>query len=68
MSAAAARWGPTVATAYAAASVRHPRRMAVIDPEGSVSFRQLEVQSTRLARGFRGIGLKAGQRLGDSLP
>ena len=62
--AAFARWGPTAATPYAAAAVRHPRRPAVVDHRGSISFRRLDSQSSALARGLRASGLRAGQRLG----
>ena len=62
--AAFARWGPTAATPYAAAAVRHPRRAAVVDHRGSVSFRQLDSGSSALARGFRALGISGGQRLG----
>ena len=64
MSAALLRWGPSLATAYAAAAMRHPRRAAVIDHRGSLTFRQLDARSTALARGLRGSRLRPGAHLG----
>jgi fatty-acyl-CoA synthase len=61
---ALARWGPTLASAYAAAALRHPRRAAVVDHRGSVSFAKLDRRSTALARGLLELGLRRGQHLG----
>ncbi len=61
---AAALWGPTTAAPYAAAAVRHPNRTAVIDDYGSITYRQLDWRTTRLAGGLRAVGVKRGDALG----
>lgn len=62
--AALARWGPTMAAPYAASAIVSPRRAAIIDDEGTVSWGTLDRQSTELATGFRRLGLGRGDRLG----
>ncbi len=62
--AATARWGPTVATLYAAAALRYPSRAAVVDHRGSITFARLHARSTALAHGLRASGLRPGDRLG----
>nr|WHW29307.1 AMP-binding protein [uncultured bacterium] len=64
LTAAAAVWGPTTAAPYAAAAVRHPNRTAVIDDYGSITFRQLEWRTTRLAGGLRSVGVGRGDAIG----
>ncbi len=64
MAGALGRWGPSIATLYGAAALRHPLRPAVIDHRGTVTFAQLEGRSTGLANGLRAVGLSAGSRLG----
>jgi fatty-acyl-CoA synthase len=64
LSAAALRWGPSLATVYAAGALRHPNRPALIDHRGSLTFRRLDARSTALAKGLRASGLEAGQHLG----
>jgi len=60
----ASRWGPTVATLYGAAALRHPGRPAVIDHRGALSFSRLDRRSSALANGLRSVGLRRGGRLG----
>jgi fatty-acyl-CoA synthase len=62
--AAVTRWGPSLAAPYAAAAVRHRRRVAVVDHRGSVTFGELDRSSSVLAQGFRSLGLAAGDQLG----
>ncbi|TFH16044.1 MAG: acyl-CoA synthetase [Acidimicrobiales bacterium] len=62
--AAVARWGPTLAAIYTASAVRHPRRAAVIDDRGSVTYAELDRNSSALAQGLRALGLAAGDHLG----
>jgi fatty-acyl-CoA synthase len=62
--AALARWGPTVAGIYAAAAVRHPRRVAVKDHRGTATYAELERRSSALAKGLRALGLRGGDHLG----
>lgn len=64
IAAAVARWGPTVAAPYVASAIVTPRRPAIIDDEGSLSFQQLDRQSTGLAKGLHRIGASRGSRLG----
>jgi fatty-acyl-CoA synthase len=62
--AAMARWGPTAAGMFAASAVRYPKRIAVIDDVGSVTYSALDRDSTALAKGFRTLGLRPGEHLG----
>jgi fatty-acyl-CoA synthase len=62
--AAIARWGPTLAALYTAAAVRHGGRSAIVDDRGSVTFRELDRQSSRLAHGLRSLGLSGGDHVG----
>ena len=62
--AGALRWGPTLGSAVGGAALRHPTRPAVIDDEGSISFGELELTSTRTAGGLRGAGLAPQGQLG----
>ncbi len=62
--AAALYWGPSSAAAYAAASVRSPRRAALIDDYGKLSYLQLEWRCSRLAAGLRAQGVAAGNVIG----
>ena len=62
--AAAFYWGPSSAAAYAAASVRSPRRTALIDDYGRLSYLQLEWRCNRLAAGLRAQGIQAGNVVG----
>jgi fatty-acyl-CoA synthase len=62
--AALARWGPTLAAPYAGSALRHPRRVAIVDHRGSVTYSELERRSTTLARGLRTLDLAAGDHLG----
>ena len=62
--AALTRWGPTLAALYTASAVRHPRRTAVIDDRGSVTYADLDHRSSSLAQGLRSLGLAAGDHLG----
>ena len=61
---AVARWGPSLAAPYAAAALRHPSRSAVVDHGGSVTYADLDRRSTALAKGFRALGLSAGDHVG----
>jgi fatty-acyl-CoA synthase len=62
--AAMARWGPTAAGVYGASALRHPKRAAVIDDGGAVTFAELDRDSTALAKGLRELGLTPGRHLG----
>ncbi len=62
--AAAAMWGASSATPYAAAAARHPNRLALTDDYGSVSYRQLDWRTSRVAAGLRRTGIKRGASVG----
>ena len=55
--AAAAAWGSSVVTPYAAAALRFPNRTAVMDEFGSLTYRQLDWRSTRVAGALKHAGL-----------
>lgn len=57
-------WGPSVATPYAAAAIRHPNRAALIDDYGTLTYRQLDWRSTRVAGALNAIGVKRGVSVG----
>lgn len=59
-----ARWGPSLAAIYGGHALRTPRRPAVIDHRGVLTFRQLDRRSTELARGLRAMGARPGGDLG----
>lgn len=64
ITAATTRWGPTLAAVVAAGATRTPRRIALIDDGGSLTYAELDAQSTQLAKGLRSVGLEAGDNLG----
>ncbi len=57
-------WGPSVATPYAAAAIRHPHRAALIDDYGTLTYRQLDWRSTRVAGAMSALGVKRGISIG----
>ena len=61
---ATVRWGPTVAAPFAASALATPKKLAIIDDGGGVSFGDLDRHSTRLAEGLHRIGLRRGDHLG----
>ena len=54
----ALRWGPTLAAGYAAAAARRGDDVAIVDDDGTISFRQVHEQSSALANALarRGVG------------
>ncbi len=64
LTAAGARWGPTLAAPFAASALATPDRAAVIDDRGTITFRELDRSSTLLANGLRRQGLSRGGRIG----
>ncbi len=61
---AVARWGVTPATGYAAGAVRHPRRLAVVDDDGPLTWREVDTRTDRLASELRARGLREGDAVG----
>ena len=57
-------WGPSAATPYVAAAVRHPNRFALVDDYGSLTYRQLDWRTTRVAGALHGLGVKRGVSIG----
>lgn len=60
----ALRWGTTPAAGYAAAAARDPHGIAVIDDEGSITFREIQDGASAMARGLRACGVSNGMRVG----
>ena len=64
MAATYARWGASPAAGIAIAAIHHPRRVALIDERGSLTFEQLHRRSNALAHAFAERGLGAGKGVG----
>ncbi len=64
MALAVAKWGITPATGYAAGAARHPDRVAIIDDEGSLTYRELDQRTDRLAAELRARGVLEGAAVG----
>ncbi len=62
--AAAAQWGASLATPYAAAARRFPDRAAIVDDDGTLSYGELDEATSTLAAAIRNAGLDAGDHLG----
>ncbi len=58
--AALRRWGPTPAAAYTAAAVRSPRRVAIADDRGTLTFHEVHTRTNALARKLREDGVGEG--------
>jgi fatty-acyl-CoA synthase len=59
-----ARWGLTPATGYAAGAARHPDRVALIDDGGSLTYREIDARTDRLAGELRARGVGVGTPVG----
>jgi acyl-CoA synthetase (AMP-forming)/AMP-acid ligase II len=59
------RWGPTSAGACAAAAARHPRRAAIVDERGTLTYEQVHRRSNALARALAKAGI--GERDGVAI-
>jgi acyl-CoA synthetase (AMP-forming)/AMP-acid ligase II len=64
MALALARWGLTPATGYAAGAARHPDRVAILDDEGPLTYRELDQRTDRLAGELRAKGVYEGDAVG----
>jgi len=64
MGLALARWGLTPATGYAVGAARHPDRVAIIDDQGSLTFREIDERTDRLAGELRARGIHEGSAVG----
>ncbi len=61
---AALPWGATTTAAVALAVERDPRRAAIVDPDGAVSYRQLWRRTEGVAAGLRELGAAPGVTVG----
>ena len=64
MALAAGRWGLTPAAGYAAGAARHPNRVALVDDEGPLTFREVHERTDRLAGELVARGVKVGDSVG----
>ena len=64
MGLALARYGISPATGYAAGAARHPRRLAVVDDDGALTWRDVDVRTDRIASELRKRGLREGDAAG----
>lgn len=64
MALAVARWGISPATGYAAGAARHPRRPAIIDDQGVLTWRAVDQRTDRIAAALRERGLREGDVVG----
>jgi acyl-CoA synthetase (AMP-forming)/AMP-acid ligase II len=58
------RWRDHPVGALIAAAARYPRRIAVIDDEGTLTFGEMERRSSALARSWRALGVGPGDTVG----
>ena len=58
------RWGVTPAAGYAAGAVRNPRRVALVDERGSLTWAEVDERTDRLASELQGLGIRAGDAVG----
>jgi acyl-CoA synthetase (AMP-forming)/AMP-acid ligase II len=54
------RWGATAAGAYSGAAARYPRRTALVDERGALSFAELHRRTNALAHELRKAGISEG--------
>jgi fatty-acyl-CoA synthase len=59
-----ARWGVTPAAGYAVGAAAHPDRLAIIDDDGELTYRQVDERTDRLAGELRARGVQAGDAVG----
>ncbi len=64
MAAAVRHWGIGVGAAFATSAARYGDRTAVVDPEGTLSYRELDARSDALTHAFASHGLRAGDTIG----
>ena len=58
------RWGATPAAGYAAAAVRSPDDLALVDEAGTLTFREVHERTNALAHALTDAGLKEGDGVG----
>jgi acyl-CoA synthetase (AMP-forming)/AMP-acid ligase II len=57
------RYGPTLAAGYRSCAARYPRRAAIIDERGTLTFAEVDARTNALAQGLAARGLRAGDRV-----
>ena len=57
------RWGPTPASGYTISALRTPKRPAIHDERGTITFAELAAQTNALARGLRELGVAEGDSI-----
>jgi fatty-acyl-CoA synthase len=57
------RWGPTPASGYTISALRTPKRPAIQDERGTITFAELAAQTNALARGLRELGVGEGDSI-----
>ncbi|HEY5390180.1 MAG TPA: AMP-binding protein, partial [Solirubrobacteraceae bacterium] len=57
------RWGPTPASGYTISALRTPKRPAIHDEVGTITFAELAAQTNALARGLRELGVAEGDSI-----
>ena len=64
MALALARWGVSPAAGCAVAAARHPYRLALVDDNGELTWRDLDRRTDRIAGELRARGLREGEAVG----
>jgi len=64
MALAFARYGVSPATGYAAGAARHPDRVALIDDDGRLTWREVDERTDRMAGELRARGVLEGDAVG----
>ena len=64
MALALARYGVSPATGYAAGAARHPDRVALVDDEGRLTWREVDERTDRMAGELRARGVLEGDAVG----
>src|SRR5437016_3400764 len=64
MGLAVARWGVTPAAGYAAAAMRAPGRLAIVDDDGSLTYEEVDAMSNAAARALADMGVGEGDPVG----
>jgi fatty-acyl-CoA synthase len=57
-------WGLSLPGGFAAAAVRYPDDVAIVDEDGTTTFAQLDADSNALANGLAASGIREGDRVG----
>jgi acyl-CoA synthetase (AMP-forming)/AMP-acid ligase II len=52
------RWGPTPAAAYTASAIRYPKRQAIVDERGTLTFAEVDGRTNALARALQRAGIR----------